>query len=70
MLLFRLQNSKLYYFVKIILMDKTCNFRELWLNTELIFCDNPKAYGKILYAFVEGTSAMLVSASDVTPTDR
>ncbi len=30
-LLFRLQNSsKLYYFVKIILMDKTCNFRELY----------------------------------------
>ncbi len=52
-------------------MDKTCNFHELWLNTELIFCDNPKAYGKILYMlFVEGTSAMLVSASDVTPTDR
>ncbi len=35
-------------------MDKTCNFRELWLNTELIFCDNPKAYGKILYAFCGG----------------
>ncbi len=55
MLLFRLQNSSnLYYFVKIILMDKTCNFRELWLNTELFFCDNPKAYGKILYAFCGG----------------
>ncbi len=58
MLLFRLQNSsKLYYFVKIILMDKTYHFREVWLNTELIFCDNPKAYGKILYAFCGGNQS-------------
>ncbi len=40
--------------VKIILMDKTCKFHELWLNTELIFGDNPKAYGKILLAFSRG----------------
>ncbi len=38
-------------------MDKTCKFHELWLNTELIFGDNPKAYGKIL----EGTSFMLTA---------
>ncbi len=49
-LLFRLQNlSKLNYFVKIILMDKTYKFHKLWMNTELMFCDNPKAYGKILF---------------------
>ncbi len=35
-------------------MDKTCKFHELWLNTELIFCDYPKAYGKILLAFRRG----------------
>ncbi len=35
-------------------MDKMCKFHELWLNTELIFCDNPKAYGKILLAFCRG----------------
>ncbi len=38
-------------------MDKKCYFRELWLNTELIFCDNPKAYGKILYAFCGGNQS-------------
>jgi len=55
LLLFMLQNSsKLHYFVKIILMYKTCTFNELWLNTELMFCDNPKAYGKILLAFCRG----------------
>ncbi len=37
-------------------MDKTCKFHELWLNTKLIFGNNPKAYGKILLAFCRGTS--------------
>ncbi len=35
-------------------MDKTCKFHELWLKTEVVFCDNPKAYGKILLAFCRG----------------
>ncbi len=35
-------------------MDKTCKFHELWLNTELMICDNPKAYAKILLAFCWG----------------
>ncbi len=35
-------------------MDKTCTFHELWLNTEPMFCDNPKAYGKILLDFCRG----------------
>ncbi len=60
--LFRLQNSsKLNYFVKIILIDQTCKFHELWLNTELIFCDNQKAYEKSYWLFVEGTSFMLTA---------
>ncbi len=43
-------------------MDKTCKFHELWLNTEFMFCNNTKAYGKNpIGFFVEGTSFMLTA---------
>ncbi len=52
-------------------MDKTCNFRELYGWTQsLFFAIIQKPMEKSYMHFVEGTSAMLVSASDVTPTDR
>ncbi len=50
---FKIHNI-LYYFVKLVSMDKTCKFHELWLNTDLIFGNNPKAYRKILLAFCRG----------------
>jgi len=35
-------------------MGKTCKYHKLLLIKEFVFCDNPKAYGKILLGFSLG----------------
>ncbi len=41
--------------VKIIMMNKMCKRHKLLLVTELIFCYNAKAKGKIIWVFVKAT---------------
>jgi len=43
--------------VKIVIMNKMCKNHKLLLVIELIFCNNPKASGKIQLGFDKGTLA-------------
>jgi len=45
---------------------KTCKYHKLLFITELVFSDNPKACGKILWVIVEGCYLPVGLQSDVS----